>query len=218
MVVQTVKTTGRRTWSDDGRETIPYRFTVEQYHEMIEHGTLPEGEPYELIDGQIVRKDRSAAGEDPMTVGLEHAWSINALVKLDPKLIRLGCHMRIQLPITLPPYDEPEPDGLIVPGMPNDYLARHPGAADALCVIEVADSSLRRDRRTKQQIYADSGIPQYVIINLPEHVIEVYTQPLARAGRYGQSVTLIGRQQVRFPAPGGKELLVLANRLLPPAP
>ena len=37
-----------------------YRHTVDEYHEMIANGGALEGEPFELLDGQIVRKIRSA--------------------------------------------------------------------------------------------------------------------------------------------------------------
>lgn len=47
----------------------PFRLTVDQYHRMIRQGILPEAEPVELLDGQLVRKNRSAAGDDPMTIG-----------------------------------------------------------------------------------------------------------------------------------------------------
>jgi Uma2 family endonuclease len=193
-------------------------FTVDQYHRMIEDGVLPEGEPYELLDGYLIRKDRSAAGEDPMTVGPEHSVGISNLNDLNPKLRRLGCHMRIQSPVTLPPWNEPEPDAAIVLGDQRGYTGRHPGAADVTCVIEVADSSLRRDRTIKLGIYAGSGIPCYIIVNLPDRAVEVYTQPFngkGRIGRYGRSVTLTGRQIVELPAAGGKRLSVAARRLLP---
>jgi hypothetical protein len=52
-------------------------------------------------------------------------------------------------PITLPPSHEPEPDGAVVQGRPEDYLKRHPGPADVVCALEVADSSLRADRTIK---------------------------------------------------------------------
>jgi Uma2 family endonuclease len=193
-------------------------FTVDQYHWMIEHGVFPEGEPYELLDGYLIRKDRSAAGEDPMTVGPERGLVIVNLTDLTPKLRRLGCHVRIQLPVTLPPWNEPEPDTAIVLGDQRDYTGRHPGAADVTCVIEVADSSLHRDRTVKLGIYAGSGIPCYIIVNLPDRTVEVYTQPFngkGRVGRYGQSITLTGRQTVELPTAGGKRLSVAARRLLP---
>jgi hypothetical protein len=192
--------------------------TVGQYHGMIEAGFLAEGEPYELLDGYVVRKDRSAVGNDPMTVGHEHALAISNLADLNPRLHRLGCYVRIQSPVTLPPWNEPEPDAAIVLGTQRDYAGRHPGAADVTCVIEVADSSLRRDRTTKLRIYAGSGIACYIIVNLPDRVIEVYTQPLpgkGRAARYGQLTTLSGRQTVEFPAAGGKRLSVPVRKLLP---
>jgi Uma2 family endonuclease len=189
--------------------------TVDQYDQMIATGILPEGEPYELLDGFLVRKDRSATGEGPMTVGSEHVWVVQRLGKLDAKLKNLGCHIRVQSPVSLPPYNEPEPDGSIVRGTIDDYVAAHPKAADVSCAIEVADSSLQRDRTTKLRIYASCNIQQYVIINLPDRVVEVYTQPQAQEGRYRQSLTLRSGRNVELLATGGKRLTVAVRSLLP---
>lgn len=197
---------------------ILFPLEVRQYHRMIAEGIIPEGEPFELLDGQLVRKDRSAAGEDPMTVGNAHAWVIGALIDLNPKLKRHGCHIRVQLPLTLPPIDEPEPDGAIVAGSNDDYRDCHPDATQVTCVIEVADSSLRRDRGTKLRTYAGAKIPCYVIINLIERVIEVYTEPLAGRGlaaRYGKSITLAIGERINFPVPRGRVFPVRVRKLLP---
>src|SRR3954454_20033396 len=97
---------------DDPR--LVYRYTVDDYHRMIEDGTLEEGEPFELLDGQVVRKLRNAAGEDPMTVGDDHRMAVLRLGKLDPKFGKLGCHITTQQPLALPPFDEPEPDGAVI--------------------------------------------------------------------------------------------------------
>jgi hypothetical protein len=43
--------------------------------------------------------------------------------------------------------------------------------------VEVADSSLRRDRDLKKRIYARAAIPSYWIVNLADRRIEVYTAP-----------------------------------------
>lgn len=200
-------------WSD--RSIRLMRLTVRQYHQMLDAGILMSGDPYELIDGLIVRKDRSTTGEDPMTVGFNHVLIVQRLADLNPKFRRLGCYVRTQAPVTLPPYDEPEPDGVIALGTEEDYRDRHPGGRDVLCVIEVSDSSLRGDRTTKLRVYANSGIGQYVIVNLPECVVEVYTQPVVGKGRYAQSTTLSPRQRVEFPAARGKRLGVPVRSLLP---
>jgi len=196
----------------DGR-TMLMPLTVDQYHTMLETGILRDGDPYELLNGMLVRKDRSAVGEDPMTIGHEHAWAVNSLVDLNSKLKRLGCYMQVQQPLSLPPYDEPEPDGAVIVGTYEDYRGRHPTAADVTCVIEVADASLNRDRTTKLRAYAGSGIAQYVIINLVDRLVEVYTEPMAQ--RYGRSVTLGLKDRVEFAAAKGKRLAVAVRKLLP---
>ena len=82
-------------------------------------------------------------------------------------------------------------------------------------MIEVADSSLRRDRTTKMRIYADAGIARYVIINPPDAVVEVYADPIAGKGRYGESTTLQPRQTLEVPVGRGKRITVPVRNLLP---
>lgn len=57
----------------------------------------------------------------------------------------------------------------------GDYSKEH--ATNALLVIEVADSSLTTDRRDKAPLYAERGIPEYWIVNIPEENVEVYLHP-----------------------------------------
>jgi Uma2 family endonuclease len=65
---------------------------------------------------------------------------------------------------------------------------RHPEPAEVALVVEVADTSLRRDRGTKKRLYARARIPVYWIVNLVERQIEVYTDPTGPAKKpdYGQ--------------------------------
>jgi Uma2 family endonuclease len=198
-----------------GEPLVLYRFGLAEYHRMIKLGIVEEGTPYELLDGQIVRKQRNTAGQDPLRVSTPHCTAVLLLGKLDRNFEKLGCHLATQQPISLSPSDEPSPDGAIVRGAIRDFAKRKPGAADVLCVIEVADASLNRDRGYKQRIYADSGIPVYAIVNLPDRVVEYYTEPLMGKGRYGRSVTLPPKQTVEFPAAGGKSLKVPVRRLMP---
>ena len=54
---------------------------------------------------------------------------------------------------------------------------------------EVADSSLRRDRETKQSIYAAAKVPVYWIVNLVDDVVEVYAEPTSRPKPHYKSRT-----------------------------
>jgi Uma2 family endonuclease len=80
--------------------------------------------------------------------------------------------LRFQLPLAVSDSSEPEPDVAIVAA--GDYRRAHP--TTALLVIEVADSSLARDRG-KAILYAGAGIPEYWIVDLTSRVVEVYSAP-----------------------------------------
>jgi Uma2 family endonuclease len=191
------------------------RVTVEEYHRMNEAGILMSGEPYELIGGLIVLKDRSAVGEDRMTVGREHIWCVKNLGRLDKKLQRMGCHMQLQSPVIMSSLDEPEPDGAILRGGIDDYKQRKAEASDAYGVIEVADSSLAHDRTEKLALYANSGITRYIIINLPDRVVEVYTDPQIGRGHYGRVETLRAGGKVQIAVVGSRTLEAAVRSLLP---
>lgn len=188
--------------------------TLDQYVQMIEGGILPQGEPIELLDGFLVRKDRAKEGEDPMTVGFDHIWVVENLKKVLADVTKYGCHLRTQQPLAMPPDGAPEPDGAIVRGSIDDYRHRYPGAADTTCVIEVADSSRQRDRVTKKRIYAQGGVKQYVVIDLVGRVVEVCEEPLPAEGRFAREEARRGEELVRF-STGSGEILVLADDLLP---
>jgi len=65
-------------------------------------------------------------------------------------------------------------------------------------VVEVAESSLRRDREDKGSLYARAGIADYWIVNLVDRVLEVYREPgpdpAAPFGWRYQSVAALGRE------------------------
>jgi Uma2 family endonuclease len=71
---------------------------------------------------------------------------------------------------------EPEPDVAILRGSYRDYRDRHPQPSDAALVIEVAESSLDYDRRTKGFLYSKHDVPEYWIVNLVNECVEVYRQ------------------------------------------
>lgn len=151
-----------------------FRLSVAQYHAMIADGILTDEHPVELLDGLLVFK----MPKNPL-----HEAVIVLLADLLSTLLPTGWSKRAQSLITLDE-SEPEPDLVIHRGKPSDYFHRHPGPGDIAAVIEVADSSLTRDRTTKLAIYARAGIPTYWIVNLEEGVIEAHTEPDRAAGTY----------------------------------
>jgi Uma2 family endonuclease len=83
--------------------------------------------------------------------------------------------VRIQGSFAASDGSEPEPDVAVVPL--GEYRDAHP--AEAHLLIEVADSSLSVDRRIKAGLYAESGVPEYWIVNVRDGVVEVHTEIVA---------------------------------------
>ena len=189
-------------------ELVP--LTVEQYHHIRVMGILDEDAPVELLNGLLVQKDRG----EQMPVSPLHALVTSRLMRLASEIEAGGCHLRVQNPITIPPSHEPEPDGAVVRGCPEAYLEHHPLPQDVLCLIEIADSSLSRDRTTKQRIYAVAEIPQYLIVNLTEQRVEIYEEPHAAAGHYS-TVRIVHREETVSLSLDEQQLQIPASRLLP---
>jgi Uma2 family endonuclease len=139
---------------------------------MIEAGILGEDEPVELLEGEVVEMSPQ---DKP------HA---RALARLNGRFARaLGEDyvVRPQLPLTFPD-SEPEPDLAIVRAEDEEAAERHPGTA--LLVVEVADSSMRRDLETKARIYARAGIPECWLVLVRSRSVEVLRDPDRAASSY----------------------------------
>ncbi|MEC4819182.1 MAG: Uma2 family endonuclease, partial [Scytonema sp. PMC 1069.18] len=157
------------SWQTPTVPTEPvWRFSVEQYHQMIRQGILTEDDPVELLEGWIIPKLPKNPPHRAATT-----LTRNALEEIVPE----RWYVDTQEPVTLGG-SEPEPDVAIIRLTTRDYLDRHPGSHDIALVVEVADSSLEKDRTVKKRIYARAAIPVYWIVNLIEQQLEVYTQPL----------------------------------------
>lgn len=144
------------------------RFTLAEYHRMIDTGVLVGGEPYELLEGWIVRK---------MSRGKPHDTALLVLQKRFMRQLPAGWEVRQQSAITLSDDSEPEPDFALVRGDEDTFTDHHPGPTEIGLLVEVSDSSLKVDRHDKGRIYARDRIPSYWVVNVIDGQIEVYTQP-----------------------------------------
>jgi hypothetical protein len=143
------------------------RFSVDEYHRMIDLGILTDEDKVELLEGYVVLK---------MPRNPSHDGSIQLAQGAITPVLPPGWIVRIQCALTLTD-SEPEPDLVLARGTIRSYLARHPHAADVGLVVEIANTSLDRDRDDKTRIYARAGIVCYWIVNLLDARVEVYTQP-----------------------------------------
>jgi Uma2 family endonuclease len=141
-----------------------------EYDRMVAQGWF-EDERIELLQGVLVKMSPQ---------GPRHVSITRSLTELLVLAIRKRAQVQIQGPLALNDDSEPEPDVALVPRGYSDEL---PG--EAHLVIEVADSSLGKDRGVKARLYAAAGISEYWIANVVDQAVEVHRNP--RDGAYRET-------------------------------
>lgn len=143
------------------------RLTVKEYNLMAEVGILTHDEKVELINGQLVTMSPQ---------GSFHAAAITRTNRVLTKQLNQVL-IRLQLPIMVNDFSQPEPDIAIVQDDPLDYDDRHPNATEVYLIIEIADTTLKTDSEIKRQLYASANIPEYWVLDLKQRQLYVYRQP-----------------------------------------
>jgi Uma2 family endonuclease len=143
-------------------------FSVGDYLCLAESDILRESERIELILGQIINMS---------PIDIAHISTLNRLAWALRNALGKQVILSIRNPIKLSEDGMPQPDIAVLRFEPGFYSERHIGPDDILLLIEVADSSLKYDRRVKSTLYGSSGITEYWLVNLPARRIEVYREP-----------------------------------------
>src|SRR5262249_3736010 len=115
----------------------PRLLTRTEYERIVETGIFGR-ERLELIRGVVIRMP---------PIHPPHADSVDRFNESLVHALYGPARVRIQLPFVAADESMPQPDIALVPV--GDYSARHPDRAYVL--IEVADSSLRYDRRVSRR-------------------------------------------------------------------
>jgi Uma2 family endonuclease len=169
-----------------------------EYDALIDAGFFV-GEHIELLFGRLVEMS---------PIGRPHNYAVTRLSELLLPALLGRAQVRIQCSFAALEDTEPEPDVAIVAR--RDYLDDHP--KEAHLIIEVAETSLWMDRKTKRHAYEKAGIPEYWIVNLVDGVIEMYCD--LREGAY-REVRTFGRGE-SLAVPGFADVILKVDDVLPP--
>jgi len=153
---------------DAGIAPARHRLTVRDYHRMADAGIFGEDGRIELIDGDLI---------DMAPIGPGHASVVNRLTQPFVLACAGRAIVSVQNPVALNDASEPQPDVVISRLRDDFYATGHPGPADILLLVEVADSSLRFDRTVKLPLYARAGVGEVWIVSLVHRVVDAYRGP-----------------------------------------
>lgn len=179
-------------------------FTIDEYHRIGELGIFGN-ERVELLNGKIYSK--YGGGIRPFTIDEYHQMAdaglfdnqrvellngiIRAMTAMKSPHFGMVAHLTTELshhlykkfsclsqgPLKVMEVNEPEPDIMVAKYRKDAYMGKSVEPEDVHLLIEVSDSTLRRDRTEKMLTYATAGIVEYWIINIVHRQIEVFRQP-----------------------------------------
>lgn len=163
------------------RELAKRWISADEYERMGEAGIFPENARLELIGGEIFEMS---------PIGSPHAACVDFLVYRFSETGRGRFIVRVQNPIRLNDFSEPQPDVALLRRRDDFYRDSHPTPADVLLVVEVAETTVVTDRTIKIPLYARAGVPEVWLVNIPDGRVEIYSQPsgdsYARAESFGR--------------------------------
>lgn len=176
-----------------------YKWTVEDYHQIINSGVL-EGKSVELLEGEII----AMSPEKPI-----HSSQIDTIADYLRKVLQGAAKVREAHPITLD-NSEPEPDIAIVKFNDQNYANHHPYPQNIHWLIEVSNSTLVKDLEEKPITYARNGIIEYWVIDLPNQKLWIFTQPEQNGYAEKQELVIGNVYPISFP-----KISIDISKLLP---
>ena len=183
-------------YSGEQKGLATRKFTVDEFVRLGEAGIFSPDDRVELIDGVVF---------EMAPIGKPHGARISIVLQELMDKIPRNIMKYSQSTIRLSDGSGPDPDIALL--TPEASLDREniPRPEDILLIIEIADSTLPRDRRQKARRYAESGIPELWIFVLADEEIEVHRQPMpggyadVRRYRRGDALTIQALPEVRLP-------------------
>lgn len=145
-----------------------HRFTVADYYRMGEAGVLAADARVELIEGEII---------DRAPIGSPHSGTVMFLTRAFHLSVGATATISVQGPLRLSDLSEPQPDLMLLQPRPDHYRHSHPGPADVLLLVEVAEPGLAFDRDVKLPLYAAAGIPEIWLVDLNDRALLRHQAP-----------------------------------------
>jgi Uma2 family endonuclease len=143
--------------------------TAEKLYTAEDYQRLPEGAPYQLIEGELIMS--------PTPTNLHQDIVGNLFLKLQPFVLRnkLGKFVLSPMDVHLTEIDVFQPDLIFIRAenvhkrRPNDRIRFAPD----LVVEILSPSTANYDYKRKKEIYCQSGVREYWIVDPDAETIEI---------------------------------------------
>jgi Uma2 family endonuclease len=142
------------------------RWTVAEIQAMVAQGIILEDERFELVGGEVVPMSPKGVRHEVVKKALQQHWV--------PLITASAVDLITETTLYIGVDEFREPDFLF---WPRSIPLQEVSAASALLIVEVADSSLRYDLKTKAPAYAKLGLREYWVIDATSLATFIHRDP-----------------------------------------
>ncbi len=167
--------------------SVVSKITGAEFDSMVERGAFDGLGPrkIELIRGELRFMNPAGPIHDDYIEFLTR-WSIEQTSATEIA-VRVQCGFVCD-------DNRPEPDVMWL--KPRRYGQTRPTAADVLLLIEVSDSSLATDLQEKADVYAESGVVEYWVVDVPVSRIHLMSES---DGKHYRKIEIVVPPQLLSP-------------------
>ena len=164
---------------------VRHQFTVDDLKQFVAAGVLAEDDRVELIEGDLI---------DMSPINEPHEDAVDMFSDHLVGQVGQSARVRFGSPVRLSNLSLVQPDISVV--RRQRYRNNHPVPEDVLLLIEISDSTLSFDLRTKVPLYAHTGVPEVWVVDVNARLIHRFRQPegssyrLAEQHRPGDTIAI----------------------------
>jgi Uma2 family endonuclease len=185
-----------------------YRFTVDQFMQMIETGVIPDDEDVELIRGRLHLLSKYEL----------HNWTVLVLAEALRRIIPDGFYVREEKVLSHDQRSMPEPDVAVVRGRLREFRPQPPLTSKAALLVEVCCHTRRADYHDKLSLYASAGVPWYWVVDVDGRKVAVHSEPMRQGpgGAFGRLETFAEGASIPVVLDGHEVGRIPVEEFLPP--
>jgi Uma2 family endonuclease len=156
----------------------------------------------ELVEGELINK-----------MGKNRPHTVTLIVVRDWLIAVFGGqHVETETSIDVAPQDnptsEPQPDIIVLARPSREFPKNNPQPTDLRLVVEISDSTVGFDLKTKSALYARAGIIDYWVFDIPARRLIVHRD--VHQGMF-RSITAYSAQEAVAPLAAPESALLLGD-------
>ena len=158
----------RLLFKNEKGEHVIFRIDPEKKYTKKDYMQLPEGAPYELLNGKLTHMP------SPFDYHQNVSWNLSLELGIFNKKHKLGIFRAAPYDVHFDKENIAQPDILFISNERKSIIDKYAWAAPDLAVEIHSKSTKKRDKEVKFKLYEKHGVKEYWMVDTDAKTVEVY--------------------------------------------